>query len=262
MRQLATLVIVYAVVAALVLPASPLAADDPPADPAAQAQAEAGTEPGAPAEAGVPPAAAGTPPDQTAPSPAPAAQAEEAAPKLRARAAAPGSVVIRDFSFTPRSITVNVGETVTWRNTGDEPHSATATDGSFDTGTFRGGQSRSQRFAKAGLFAYICTPHPFMKGTVRVVAAGSGGSAGSGSGSTAGAASDDGAGSSEAGTAGSSAAGSSSGGSSRSGAALPNSGAEAEALALLGGLLLVLGAAIRRREARGAITGPAGRIGW
>src|SRR5436190_4726888 len=106
------------------------------------------------------------------------------------KAAAAGSVAIKDFSFGPKSITVNVGDTVSWTNTGEQPH--TATGSGFDTGTLKQGQSASHTFSSAGTFNYICTIHPFMKGTVVVAAAagsspspshsGSSGSAGSGSG--------------------------------------------------------------------------------
>lgn len=91
-----------------------------------------------------------------------------------ARAAASTTVTISDFKFSPKSITVNVGDTVTWTNKGPEAHSATAKDGrSFDTGLLQKGESGSAKFDKVGNFAYICTPHPFMKGMVKVVAKGS-----------------------------------------------------------------------------------------
>jgi LPXTG-motif cell wall-anchored protein len=105
----------------------------------------------------------------------------------RVKAAASSSVAIKDFSFGPSSITVHVGDTVTWVNNGPTDHTATANNGSFDTGTLKKGQSGSHTFSSAGSFSYICSLHPFMKGTV-VVAAGAGGSApqssGTGSGST------------------------------------------------------------------------------
>lgn len=95
-----------------------------------------------------------------------------------ARAAASTSVTISDFKFAPKSITVNVGDTVTWTNKGPAAHTATAKDGSFDTGLLQKGESGSATFDKAGTFAYICTPHPFMKGMVKVVAKGSSGTSG------------------------------------------------------------------------------------
>src|SRR4051812_29352797 len=100
----------------------------------------------------------------------------------RVKAAASSSVAIKDFSFGPSSTTVQVGDTVTWVNNGPTDHTATASNGSFDTGTLKKGQSGSHTFSSAGTFSYICSLHPFMKGTV-VVAAGAGSSSPSGSGS-------------------------------------------------------------------------------
>jgi LPXTG-motif cell wall-anchored protein len=87
------------------------------------------------------------------------------------KAAAAGGVTIKDFSFAPGSVSVNVGDTVTWSNSGKTAHTATASDGSFDTGQLKPGQSGSHTFTQAGTFHYICSLHPFMKGTVVVAAA-------------------------------------------------------------------------------------------
>jgi plastocyanin len=113
----------------------------------------------------------------------PEAPAGDAAPRKRPKAdrvqaAASASVSIRDFEFVPRSVTVGVGDSVTWRNTGNEPHTATARDGSFDTGNLACGESGSASFNKAGTFSYFCKPHPFMTATVRVTGGGSGGGGG------------------------------------------------------------------------------------
>jgi plastocyanin len=98
----------------------------------------------------------------------------------KAHKAASASVNTGDFFFSPTSVTVATGDTVTWHNSGKEPHTATADDGSFDTGTINSGGSGSHTFNSAGTFSYICTIHPNMKGTVRVLSSsGSGGSAGS-----------------------------------------------------------------------------------
>jgi Copper binding proteins, plastocyanin/azurin family len=79
-----------------------------------------------------------------------------------------------DFSFSPATITISQGDTVTWTNAGpDEPHTATG-DG-FDTGEVAVGSSASATFAQAGNFPYVCTLHANMTGTVRVLAAASGG---------------------------------------------------------------------------------------
>ena len=75
---------------------------------------------------------------------------------------------IIDFGFDPASITVKVGESVTWTNTGAAPHTVTADDNSFDSKSLAGGATFTQTFAKAGTFAYHCAIHPGMKGTVTV----------------------------------------------------------------------------------------------
>jgi plastocyanin len=109
------------------------------------------------------------------------AGAATAASAPTAQKAASASVTIVDFSFSPGSVSVAVGDTVTWSNTGQAPHTATADDGSFDTGTVNPGGSASHRFTQPGTFSYVCTIHPNMHGTVRVLAASSGGGGGSGS---------------------------------------------------------------------------------
>jgi plastocyanin len=89
--------------------------------------------------------------------------------------AATRTVTISDFAFSPRTLTINVGDTVRWRNSDPVAHTATATGGAFDTGNIDQGESRTVRFTVAGTYRYICTPHPTMTGTIRVRAA-SGGS--------------------------------------------------------------------------------------
>ena len=51
-----------------------------------------------------------------------------------APAVATTEVEISDFKFAPEAITVEAGDTVTWTSSDDAPHTATADDGSFDTG--------------------------------------------------------------------------------------------------------------------------------
>ena len=82
-------------------------------------------------------------------------------------------MTISDYRFTPATVTVIVGDTVTWTNDGPARTRRRRHGGSFDTGIFPAGESRSATFDEAGTFAYICTPHPNMKGTVVVEAAGS-----------------------------------------------------------------------------------------
>jgi plastocyanin len=73
-----------------------------------------------------------------------------------------------DFGFEPKSVTVKPGTEVTWKNVGAAPHTITARDGSYDSGMVLKGASFSRRFETAGTFAYYCTLHPNMEGTVVV----------------------------------------------------------------------------------------------
>ena len=147
-----------------------------------------------------------------------------------AHAAASASVTMGDFFFSPASVTVAVGDTVSWRNTGEAPHNATADDGSFSTPDLNKGQSASHTFSQAGTFSYICTIHPNMKGTVRVLSASSGSGGGGG-----------GAGSSAAGSETSEASAVASPDAAGDSNTLPMTGMAAGALALVGLALLALG---------------------
>ena len=93
-----------------------------------------------------------------------------AKPSPRAHAAGDPANTITDFKFSPGTTTIHVGDTITWTNSGPSPHTATANDGSFDTGTLAKGASASHTFSQPGTFAYICKIHPFMQGTVVVLA--------------------------------------------------------------------------------------------
>lgn len=81
-------------------------------------------------------------------------------------------VDIRDFAFSPRTVEVRVGDSVRWTNRDSVAHTATARNGSFDTGLLGDGESGSVQFTSAGTYRYVCTPHPDMTGTVVVRAAG------------------------------------------------------------------------------------------
>lgn len=146
----------------------------PSAEPPATAESPTATppQPPAPTRAGEPnPTASDARPaarEATPPIPIPVAAGVEA------RAAASGTVAMEDFRFSPGSVTVDAGDTVTWTNSGKEPHTATG-DG-FDTGLIKSRERGSASFARAGNFSYLCSIHPEMRGTVRVVAAQSGGS--------------------------------------------------------------------------------------
>ena len=74
------------------------------------------------------------------------------------------------WHFDPAEITVPAGTTVVWFNKGKEDHSVKADDKSFDSGLKKTGGTFSRAFAQPGKYTYHCAPHPWMKGTVQVVA--------------------------------------------------------------------------------------------
>ena len=89
--------------------------------------------------------------------------------------AASKTVSVDNFRFAPDPIRISVGDSIRWRNDDPVPHTASARDGSFDTGLFIGGRTTDPiTFAKAGRYEYLCETHPEMWGLV-IVAPASGG---------------------------------------------------------------------------------------
>jgi plastocyanin len=79
------------------------------------------------------------------------------------------SISIRDFKFSPATLTVRHGARIAVTNGDSAPHTVTADDGhSFDSGTVKPGGSASLTVARPGRFPYHCTVHPFMKGELVV----------------------------------------------------------------------------------------------
>ncbi len=70
--------------------------------------------------------------------------------------------------FIPNPSTVSVNSQVTWNNKDVAPHTATATDGSFDTGVINVGSSGSAIVRGQGTIPYRCTIHPWMNGMLQV----------------------------------------------------------------------------------------------
>ena len=77
-------------------------------------------------------------------------------------------VTISNFTFSPKNITINKGDTITFVNTDGAPHTATDKGGSFDTGRLGQGAKGDVVFAAAGTFNYFCAIHPMMKGSITV----------------------------------------------------------------------------------------------
>src|SRR5215211_4148883 len=78
------------------------------------------------------------------------------------------TVSIQDFFFEPDQITVAPGTPVTWVNDGEEPHTSTADDGTWDSGTLQPGERFSFTFDEPGDYSYLCEIHPDMTATINV----------------------------------------------------------------------------------------------
>jgi plastocyanin len=83
-------------------------------------------------------------------------------------AAAPAEIKIDNFSFTPQTITIPVGTTVTWTNRDDIPHTVVSTDGLFKSKARDTDEKFSYTFSKPGTYSYFCSLHPKMTGKVIV----------------------------------------------------------------------------------------------
>jgi plastocyanin len=71
-------------------------------------------------------------------------------------------------TFTPPQIEVTRGTTVVWSNRDQTTHTVTSDTGLFSSGSVDGGSGFSQAFSTPGTYAYHCTLHPNMTGTVVV----------------------------------------------------------------------------------------------
>ncbi|WP_448272442.1 cupredoxin domain-containing protein [Nostoc sp. DSM 114160] len=78
------------------------------------------------------------------------------------------TVKIRNFKFEPANLAIAVGKTVQFINVDEEPHTATATDGTFNSKALDTNQTWNYTATKPGTYPYICSIHPFMKGTLKV----------------------------------------------------------------------------------------------
>jgi plastocyanin len=98
------------------------------------------------------------------------AKTDTSTPSTSSTTSTSNAVTIQNFAFSPASITVKKGTTVTWTNQDSTAHTVTETDGqtgpaSGDLGT---GKSYSFTFNTAGTFKYHCSIHTNMTGTVTV----------------------------------------------------------------------------------------------
>jgi plastocyanin len=77
-------------------------------------------------------------------------------------------VTIENMQFSPATLTVHRGDRIVWVNKDLFPHTVTATNKVFDSGSIAAGGSWTYVANKVGEFPYECTFHPTMKGAMRV----------------------------------------------------------------------------------------------
>ena len=73
------------------------------------------------------------------------------------------------FGFSPVTLTIRPGTTVTWKNMSPAPHTVTSDDGqAFDSGNIAPGGTFTFKFTAAGNYPYHCNIHPYMRAVVNV----------------------------------------------------------------------------------------------
>ena len=78
------------------------------------------------------------------------------------------TVTAAHMAFTPSTMAIGVGLTVTWRFPDEVAHTTTSTQGFWDSGSRSDGDVYTHTFTSAGTYPYVCTFHPMMVGSVRV----------------------------------------------------------------------------------------------
>ena len=77
-------------------------------------------------------------------------------------------VSIQKMKFTPPTVSLRAGDTVTWINNDHHDHTVEAADGSFSSGTLSPGDSFSHKVTREGTVHYTCSLHPRMRGSLSV----------------------------------------------------------------------------------------------
>ncbi|SIT36995.1 Plastocyanin [Paraburkholderia piptadeniae] len=78
------------------------------------------------------------------------------------------AVVIKNFMFSPMSLTVKVGSTVMWKNLDGEPHTVVNDAGIFHSAALDQNDTYQFKFDKPGVYKVFCGIHPNMKATITV----------------------------------------------------------------------------------------------
>jgi YVTN family beta-propeller protein len=80
----------------------------------------------------------------------------------------PVAVSIAKFAFVPATITISTGQAITWTNADPVDHTTTSDDKVWDSGSLSPNGTFTMTFSQPGTYAYHCTIHPFIRGTVVV----------------------------------------------------------------------------------------------
>ncbi|WP_234335751.1 cupredoxin domain-containing protein [Streptomyces sp. NRRL S-1022] len=121
--------------------------------------------PGATGPGGAPGSASGTSPMPGMSMPmSPSGKGAQAAP------VAGDAVAIENFAFSPATLKIKVGTTVTWTNRDTDAHTVTSTGsgGPLRSAALAPHATYRHTFTEPGTYAYLCTIHPFMTATVEV----------------------------------------------------------------------------------------------
>lgn len=85
-----------------------------------------------------------------------------------------GSTDSNGMTYDPKDVSIMPGDTVTWTNNDDKPHTITSgsaqggPDGKFDSGLIQPGQTYSHTFTDAGSYSYFDQPSPWLSGSITV----------------------------------------------------------------------------------------------
>ena len=82
--------------------------------------------------------------------------------------ASQNAVAIKNYVFTPSTLTIQKGASVTWTNYDSVQHNVVSNSSAFSSPLLNKGDTYTHQFNNTGSFSYICSIHPYMKGTIVV----------------------------------------------------------------------------------------------
>ena len=84
--------------------------------------------------------------------------------------ASQNAVAIQNYAFNPSMLTIQKGANVTWTNYDSVQHTVVSDSSAFSSPLLNKGDTFTHQFNNTGSFSYICSIHPYMKGTIVVIA--------------------------------------------------------------------------------------------